>query len=129
MKEKKERTYFGGVEPDQIERIEIERRERTVENGPSSELSGGEAGDNYAGEFGIVAAEGSAVVGGGHRRKSGDGDGEEQPCEVATHFGRRLTSTCECDQQLEDKKKLKIKQLDWGLWKAMAIMGLRVQSL
>lgn len=46
--------YFGCVEPDQIERVEIEGRVRTVKNGPCSELSGSEARDYNAGELGVV---------------------------------------------------------------------------
>lgn len=67
-------TYFGGVEPDQIERIEIKRRVRTVKNRPSSELSRCEAWDDNAGEFGIVSGERTAVFGG---RRSRSGDDEE----------------------------------------------------
>lgn len=70
------RKKFGCVEPDQIERVEIERRERTVENGPCSELSGGEAGDYNAGEFGIV--ELGVFVGGGSGSGDDDGGDEEE---------------------------------------------------
>lgn len=39
---KRERVnYFGGVEPDQVERVKIERRVRAVKERPGSELSGG----------------------------------------------------------------------------------------
>lgn len=53
---REEEAYFGGVEPDQIERVEIERRVRAIEDGPGAELSGGQAGDDDAGELGVVAA-------------------------------------------------------------------------
>ena len=48
-------TYFGGVEPDQIERVEIERRVRAIEDGPRAKLRGGQAGDYDAGELRVVA--------------------------------------------------------------------------
>lgn len=73
MRVRETSTYFGCVEPDQIERVEIERRVGTVKNGPCSELSGSEAGDYNAGELGIV--ELSAGGGGGG---SDDGEEEEQ---------------------------------------------------
>lgn len=60
-------TYFGGVQPYQIERVEIERRVWTVKNRPCSELSGGEAGDDNAGELRVVEV----------RRCSASGDGGE----------------------------------------------------
>lgn len=50
-----EETYFGGVEPDQIERVEIERRVRAIEDGPRAQLRGGQAGDYDAGELRVVA--------------------------------------------------------------------------
>lgn len=56
-KEKRiEETYFGAVEPDQIERVEIERRVRAVEDRPSAKLRGGQARDYDSRELGIVAA-------------------------------------------------------------------------
>jgi len=65
-------TYFGCVEPDQIERVEIERRVGTVKNGPCSELSGSEAGDYNAGELGVVELSAGGGCG------SGDGDNGEE---------------------------------------------------
>lgn len=41
---------LGGVEPDQVEGVEIERRVRAVEDGPGPELSGGEPRDDDPGE-------------------------------------------------------------------------------
>lgn len=55
--------YFGGVEPDQVEWVEVERRVRAVEDGPSAELRGSEAWDYDTGEFRVVAGEVSAVDG------------------------------------------------------------------
>lgn len=55
--------YFGGVEPDQVEWVEVERRVRAVEDGPSAELRGSEAWDYDTGEFWVVAGEVSAVDG------------------------------------------------------------------
>lgn len=52
---RREETYFGGVEPDQIERVEIERRVRAIEDGPRAKLRGGQAGDYDAGELRVVA--------------------------------------------------------------------------
>lgn len=50
-------TYFRGVEPDQVERVEVERGIGAVEDGPGAELGGGEAGDYDARELGGVAGE------------------------------------------------------------------------
>lgn len=69
-------TYFGCVEPDQIERVEIKRRIRTVKNGPCSELSGSETRDYNARELGVVKL---SAGGGG----SGHGDkGKEEKQEA-----------------------------------------------
>lgn len=54
---KRTNTYFCGVEPDQVERVEVERGIGAVEDGPSAELGGGEAGDYDARELGGVAGE------------------------------------------------------------------------
>ena len=56
-------VYFSGVEPDQVEWVEVERRVRAVEDGPSAELCGSEAWDYDTGEFRVVAGEVSAVDG------------------------------------------------------------------
>lgn len=50
-------AYFGGVEPDQVEGVEVERRVGTVEDGPGAELRGGEARDYDARELRVIAAE------------------------------------------------------------------------
>lgn len=50
-------AYFGGVEPDQIEGIEIEGRERAIKEGPGPELCGSETGNNDAGELRVVAGK------------------------------------------------------------------------
>lgn len=55
--------YFGGVEPDQVEWVEVERGVRAVEDGPSAELRGSKAWDYDTGEFRVVAGEVSAVDG------------------------------------------------------------------
>lgn len=47
--------YLGSVEPDQIERVEIERRIRAVQDWPRSELGGSEAGDYNPGQLGVVS--------------------------------------------------------------------------
>lgn len=52
-----EEACLGGVEPNQIERVEIERRVRTVEDGPGTELSGSKARYDDAGKLGVVAGE------------------------------------------------------------------------
>lgn len=52
-----EEACLGGVEPNQIERVEIERRIRTVEDGPGTELSGSKARYDDAGKLGVVARE------------------------------------------------------------------------
>ena len=52
-----EEACLGCVKPDQIERVEIERRIRTVENGPGTELSGSKARYDDAGKLGVVAVE------------------------------------------------------------------------
>lgn len=70
-------TYFGCVEPDQVERVEIERRVRTVENGPCSELSGCEARDYNAGELRVVEL-GAVFVGSSGFGEHGE---EEEPAE------------------------------------------------
>ena len=56
-------VYFSGVEPDQVEWVEVERRVRAVEDGPSAELCGSEAWDYDTGKFRVVAGEVSAVDG------------------------------------------------------------------
>ena len=52
---KREIVDLRGVEPDQIEGIEIERRVRAVEDGPGSKLRRSKAGDYDAGELRVVA--------------------------------------------------------------------------
>ena len=70
----REREYFGSVEPNQIERVEIEGRVRAVEDGPRSELSGREAWDYNAGELRVVELRAVAVA---SLSGSGDGDGDD----------------------------------------------------
>lgn len=70
-----QRTYFGGVEPDQIERVEIERRVRTVKNRPCSKLSRREAWDYNARELRVVQL--GAITGGGDC-SAGDSEEDEQ---------------------------------------------------
>lgn len=55
-------NYFGGVEPDQIERIEIQRRVRTVKYWPGSKLSGSEARDDNTRQLGRMSGEVAATA-------------------------------------------------------------------
>lgn len=57
-----ESNYFGGVKPDQIERIEIQRRERTVKYWPDSKPSGSEAWDDNPRQLGWMSGEVAATA-------------------------------------------------------------------
>jgi len=91
----KDCSYFGSIEPNQIERIEIERRVRTVENRPCSKLSRSEAWDNNAGEFGIIEFGALAGI------SSGDGEKCEEDGEEEKRFVRHWSR----DRNYGKKKK------------------------
>jgi hypothetical protein len=76
-------VYFGGVEPDQVERVEVERRVRAVQDGPGAELGGGEAWDYDSGQFRVVSAEVSAVD---RRALEVHDDNYEEQRRMCSHF-------------------------------------------
>lgn len=55
--EGEKKRYLGGVKPDQIERVEIERRVRTVEDRPCSELRRRESRYDNPRELRVVAGK------------------------------------------------------------------------
>ena len=69
-----EREYFGGVEPDQIERVEIEGRERAVKDRPRSQLRGRESRDDNPRQLRVVAGK----IAAGHDWASREDGGEEE---------------------------------------------------
>lgn len=84
--EKEIATYFGSVEPNQIERIEIERRVRTIKNRPSSKLSRREARDYNTGKLGVIEFGGFAGI------TSGNGEKREENGEAEKRFVRHYGS-------------------------------------
>lgn len=69
---------FGGVEPDWVEGVEVERGIGAVQDGPCAELRGGEAQNDDPGELrvfsGYLSSAGEAAA----------GDGGEEECQRET---------------------------------------------
>lgn len=74
-------AYFGSVEPDQVEGVEVERGVGAIEDGPRAELRGGEARDDDPGELRVVARHLAGAAGEGAEK-------EESPSETS-RAGRR----------------------------------------
>lgn len=64
--------YFGGVKPDQIEGVEIERGVGTVKYRPGSQLSRSVSWNDNARQLGVVSGELSTIDDGGAVEKCTD---------------------------------------------------------